>query len=176
MARIYNLQSLVLSSLWYLFRGKKRNVLKQRIDSYDYSIDQLLLGTLLFTVLVFLLPTIWIYYLFFFCARVLLVICFQLFPNLLLELLNHFPVHAFVLYLFNSGVLSGGIRFEIYKPSGKAQIQHYTEPTPTYLLLHNCKIPTGVLFHELSQSTSRVLHRYSATRLLQSFVFGHPII
>jgi phosphatidylinositol glycan class Q protein len=38
--------------------GKKWNVLRQRTDSYAYDVDQLFLGTLLFTVTAFLLPTV----------------------------------------------------------------------------------------------------------------------
>lgn len=43
--------------------GKKRNMLRHRIDSCDYDLDQLLLGTILFTLLTFLFPTIIVYYL-----------------------------------------------------------------------------------------------------------------
>jgi len=42
--------------------GKKRNVLRHRIDACDYDQEQLLLGTVLFTVLIFLLPTTAAYY------------------------------------------------------------------------------------------------------------------
>jgi phosphatidylinositol glycan class Q protein len=45
--------------------GKRWNTLRHRVDSYDYDMDQLFLGTLLFTVTIFLLPTIVTYYLFF---------------------------------------------------------------------------------------------------------------
>lgn len=38
--------------------GKRWNVLRQRTDSYEYDIDQLFLGTLLFTVSAFLFPTV----------------------------------------------------------------------------------------------------------------------
>lgn len=41
--------------------GKKWNVLRQRTDSYAYDVDQLFLGTLLFTVSAFLLPTVLTY-------------------------------------------------------------------------------------------------------------------
>ena len=57
-ARIFNLQLTIIYSLFQLFRGKKRNVLRHRIDSCDYDLDQLLLGTILFTLLFFLLPTV----------------------------------------------------------------------------------------------------------------------
>lgn len=60
--RLYSLQVRALSSLWRLFRGKKWNVLRQRVDSVQYDIDQLFVGTLLFTILLFLLPTTGLYY------------------------------------------------------------------------------------------------------------------
>ncbi len=62
MHRLYSLQVYALASLWRLFRGKKWNVLRQRVDSATYDVDQLFLGTLLFTVLLFLLPTTALYY------------------------------------------------------------------------------------------------------------------
>lgn len=52
-------------SLFLLFRGKKWNVLKQRQDSEDFTLDQLLMGTVMFTILVFLFPTVFFYYLLF---------------------------------------------------------------------------------------------------------------
>jgi phosphatidylinositol glycan class Q protein len=61
---IYFIQTSSLGSLFHLFQGKKANVLRKRIDSYDYDLDQLLLGTMLFTILVFLFPTTALYYFF----------------------------------------------------------------------------------------------------------------
>jgi hypothetical protein len=40
-ARWHGVQTRVLGSLWRLFRGRKRNVLRGRIDACDYSLDQL---------------------------------------------------------------------------------------------------------------------------------------
>jgi len=51
-----------VSSLWRLFRGKRWNVLRKRVDSAVYNVDQLFLGTLLFTILLFLLPTTALFY------------------------------------------------------------------------------------------------------------------
>ena len=42
--------------------GKRYNVLRNRIDTWDYDLDQLLLGTILFTLLAFLSPTVFTYY------------------------------------------------------------------------------------------------------------------
>lgn len=75
-------------SLWNLFRGrfgetaqdsstdsalrcvgKRFNVLRNRLDSWDYDIDQLLLGTILFTLVAFLYPTVLTYYALFASVR-----------------------------------------------------------------------------------------------------------
>ncbi|KAJ2970767.1 hypothetical protein NUW58_g9596 [Xylaria curta] len=68
-ARIYHWQLTILLSLFQLFRGKKYNVLRNRVDSCDYDLDQLLVGTILFTLLFFLLPTVIVFYLNFAIAR-----------------------------------------------------------------------------------------------------------
>lgn len=42
--------------------GKRYNVLRKRIDSWNYEVDQLLFGTILFTLMTFLFPTTFTYY------------------------------------------------------------------------------------------------------------------
>lgn len=70
-ARLFSAESTILGSLWRLFRGKKWNVLHSRLDSADYTLDQLLLGTVIFTTMIFLLPTVLVYYILFAFAEVL---------------------------------------------------------------------------------------------------------
>ena len=53
------------SSLWKLFRGKKLNPLRHRTDTFEYDSMQLLLGTMLFTICLFLFTTLLVYYAFF---------------------------------------------------------------------------------------------------------------
>ena len=64
-ARIYCWQFNIMSSTFNLFRGRKYNPLRNRIDTADYDLDQTLLGTIIFTLLVFLMPTIAAYYILF---------------------------------------------------------------------------------------------------------------
>jgi phosphatidylinositol glycan class Q protein len=76
---IFSQQISMAGSLWRLFRGsfpasecersltspaigKRWNVLRNRTDSWDYDLDQLILGTILFTLLTFLFPTVLVYY------------------------------------------------------------------------------------------------------------------
>ena len=95
-ARIFNWQLTIIMSLFHLFRGKKHNVLRNRIDSCDYDLDQLLLGTILFTLLFFLLPTVAVFYLTSTTAR-MAIIFLRATQDTLLACLNHFPLFAVML-------------------------------------------------------------------------------
>ncbi len=98
--RTYNLQIRILSSLWMLFQGKKHNVLKQRVDSCDYEIDQLLLGTLLFAMLFFLLPTLISYYTFL-ASLFSLATAAHLLAQIMFSTVYHFPLYQIWLYFFD---------------------------------------------------------------------------
>ncbi len=63
--RIYRIEIESLKSLFRLFRGKKLNPLRSRIDSYSYNVEQLFIGTLGFCIVLFLLPTVAMYYIVF---------------------------------------------------------------------------------------------------------------
>lgn len=69
--RVFTLQFSALKSLGRLFMGKKWNILRERVDSCDYNMNQLLVGTMIFTILLFLLPTTGMYTLIFLYLRVL---------------------------------------------------------------------------------------------------------
>jgi hypothetical protein len=58
-------QLLTLSSLWLLFCGKKRNILRFRSDHLHYDHMQLLLGMLLFSVCLFMFTTVLVHHCFF---------------------------------------------------------------------------------------------------------------
>ena len=60
--RLFVSQSRGLMSLWRLFRGKKYNPLRMRVDTSSSNVDQLFLGTLAFTILLFLYPTTLMYF------------------------------------------------------------------------------------------------------------------
>eukprot|EP00743_Colponemidia_sp_Colp-15_P006790 GILK01007321.1.p1 GENE.GILK01007321.1~~GILK01007321.1.p1 ORF type:complete len:860 (-),score=120.70 GILK01007321.1:263-2803(-) len=125
-ARLYSLQLTVLSSLWKLFRGKKRNVLRHRIDHCNYDTDQLLLGTLLFTLFFFLFPTTSMYYICFVLIW-LVVVLVQAVIWGSLTFLNHFPLFLLMVFASDPGRLSGGVVLEVYpKPnaSGVSEILH----------------------------------------------------
>ncbi|RKP26347.1 N-acetylglucosaminyl transferase component-domain-containing protein [Syncephalis pseudoplumigaleata] len=105
-ARIYHWQLMILHSLFNLFRGKKRNVLRHRIDSHNYDLDQLLIGTILFTLLAFLFPTVAVYYATF-CASRVIIMSFRAVCELFLALFNHFPLFLVMLRIKDPARLPG---------------------------------------------------------------------
>lgn len=88
---IYRMELHLLNSLWCLFRGKKRNVLRGRTDTMQYDSTQLLLGILIFSSTLFLFTTLSVYFVFFTATH--LVVVGGLAPLLLaLVLMSRFPL------------------------------------------------------------------------------------
>lgn len=194
-SRLYSLELTAVSALWKLFRGKKRNVLRQRIDSCLYDMDQLLVGTILFTLLFFLFPTIGIYYVFFSFVRIL-IIGIQAGVWFLLAFLNYFPLFAAVLYFFDPERLPGGIWFEAVSiiddstASFLALQSHVTtskqtelhlslpgrlRPRPTYIILRVnfsdfCQKSVLILYQNRSVSSGVLFSQY---RLVLQKLMAH---
>ncbi|KAJ1808182.1 pig-Q, partial [Coemansia sp. RSA 2598] len=110
--RIFHWQLVTLYSLFNLFRGRKHNVLRNRIDSCDYDLDQLLIGTILFTLLTYLFPTVLVYYVTF-ASRRLAVIMAQGLLEILLGILNHCPVFYMMLRIRDPQMFPGGVSYDI---------------------------------------------------------------
>ena len=60
-----------LVALWRLFLGKKYNPLRDRVDTAENTVDQLFLGTIIFTILLFLMPTTATFFCVFFTLKYL---------------------------------------------------------------------------------------------------------
>lgn len=82
--------------LFLRYEGKRRNVLRQRLDATSYSVDQLLVGTLLFTTLVFLFPTVLAYYALVASSRAAIVLAHATLETAL-ACVNHWPLFAIML-------------------------------------------------------------------------------
>lgn len=111
-ARLYGYQVSGLASSWRLFRGRKWNPLRQRIDSYTYTVLQLYLGTLFFTILTFLLPTVMAYYIVFTALRIA-VLTVQGIITRTINLLSTFPVYVIILRACNSKLITGDFYFSV---------------------------------------------------------------
>ncbi|KAH8102231.1 Gpi1-domain-containing protein [Cristinia sonorae] len=113
-ALIFSYQLSIAGSLWNLFRGKRYNILRNRKDAWDYDVDQLLLGTMLFTLVAFLSPTTLTYYSFFAMARLFVVVVHAALDTALV-LMNHFPLFALLLRIKSPLRMPGGVFYRLPK-------------------------------------------------------------
>ncbi|KAI9731442.1 MAG: phosphatidylinositol N-acetylglucosaminyltransferase subunit gpi1 [Claussenomyces sp. TS43310] len=176
-ARIFHWQLAILLSLFHLFRGKKHNVLRKRIDSCDYDLDQLLLGTILFTLLFFLLPTVIVFYLTFASAR-MAIISLKAVLDTLLACLNHFPLFALMLRIKDSKRLPGGIRFELRdtqptaaSPSAGSALS----PPTSHIYLKSVPLTFRAMFHQYFQLGYRIRKHYLSPRVVLCLVTGKSV-
>ena len=143
-ARIYRRQLEILKSLFQLFRGKKYNILRNRTDNLNnystpsqyFEVDELLVGTLLFMILMLLLPTIFAFYLMFFLARLACIITLNFLENILI-FVNFIPLFMLLLKLKNSNRLQGGIKFDYL----------FTLNNTNVLFLSNNSLTFNEIFH-----------------------------
>lgn len=130
-------------SLFHLFRGKKRNPLrKNRTDRATYELDQLLLGTIFFTLLLFLFLTVAVYYLHFSLLRLSLV-CTITVLQTGLAVLNHLPLFALMLRLKEPDRLPSGVQLQLCPTTST------TGRNPlncTYFELHNTPLGLKGIF------------------------------
>lgn len=168
-ARIYNWQLTSLVSLFHLFRGKRRNVLRNRIDSVDYDLDQLLLGTLLFTLLTFLLPTVLVFYLTFAGSRLGIIVVNAMLESSL-ALLNHFPLFAIMLRLKDSKRLPGGIEFELAQPVAADKKEMRSQMV--YIKLRPIALPIRAMFQQYFLLSKRIQRHYLSFRVVSLLLTG----
>lgn len=113
-----------------LFRGKKRTLLSPRaatrgweLVNAHYDLDQLLLGAIFFTLILFLAPTVAVYHWLFalLVAAVEVVLRFVLVQGLV-EAINHLPLLSLVLRLKDPDRVPGGVAIVI-EDEGSAPVE-----------------------------------------------------
>ncbi|AGO13476.1 AaceriACL142Wp [[Ashbya] aceris (nom. inval.)] len=159
-AKLYRWQLHVMTSFFYLFCGKKINVLRKRVDNDTFQLDQVLMGTLLFIVLIFLLPTVFAYYLTYTLIRVVLTIV----PLLLeasMALLNHFPLFALLLRIKDPMRLPGGIYF---------QLKH------NRFALNSNPLKVSMMFQSYLEILTVIRDKFMSLNTLRSIIAGEPIM
>ncbi|KAI9026868.1 N-acetylglucosaminyl transferase component-domain-containing protein [Hyaloraphidium curvatum] len=170
-AKIYHWQFSALVSLFYLFQGRKRNVLRGRVDLQDYPLEQLVIGTMLFTVLMFLFPTTFVYYLLFTTARIV-VVAVQVALEVALAVLNHFPLFAVTLRAKNGSRIPGGLRLKATPaPSGV----HSPDIPTVHLSVANVPMSLGSLFFQTSQIMGQLSDFYLGPATLVGLLTGVPL-
>lgn len=110
---VYSQQIESLGSIWRLFSGRKWNPLRQRLDSYDdYSVEQHVVGSLMFTPLLLLLPTTSVFYIFFTLLSTSAILL-RLLIEIIISVLHATPYTDILLWLTSRRCFPSGIWFEI---------------------------------------------------------------
>ena len=113
----------LLGTLFLLMRGKKRNVLRNRIDSVGFgdsppeALAHLLLGVILFAITFFLFPTAAVYYSFLTSICLCLAVA-RSFLLALLTFLNNVPLYAPLCALFFRKRVPAEIEVQLIKQEG----------------------------------------------------------
>ena len=103
------------SCTWDNARGQKWNPLRQRLDSFDYSVDQHVVGSLLFTPVLLLLPTTSVFYIFFtFIDSCISLLCILL--ELSISLIHATPYSEIFLWVLSPARFPSGLWLEIRFP------------------------------------------------------------
>ncbi|KAI6126245.1 N-acetylglucosaminyl transferase component-domain-containing protein [Pisolithus croceorrhizus] len=166
---IYRHILILIGSLWNLFRGKRYNVLRNRTDPWDYEIDQLLLGTILFTLAAHLFPTVWVYYAVFALVRLSLIALYAT-GETLLAFMNHFPLFALMLRLKDPQRLPGDIYLLTRPTSDRCSVTLMVlsaSCSPDAVLLtipQSHPLPLSVIFAQYSKPSSQTPLRFSVMR------------
>ncbi|KAI8813172.1 N-acetylglucosaminyl transferase component-domain-containing protein, partial [Cladochytrium replicatum] len=172
--RIYYWQVSCIHSLFMLFQGKKHNVLRNRIDSAVYGIDQLLLGTLMFTLLIFLFPTVGVFYLFFTLCRVV-VVGLQASADILLAAINHFPLFALMQLVKDPARLPAGISMSVV---GTTKTRNVLGKGVTVLELEMKSKPVSLssILYQYGYLLQSVQKQYLSLSILRDVLVGKPIL
>ncbi|XP_047476599.1 phosphatidylinositol N-acetylglucosaminyltransferase subunit Q-like [Penaeus chinensis] len=141
-ARMHMLQISLLGSQWRAFRGRKWNPLKQRVDSYEIEGGHMslirVLTAVIFTLVIFLLPTTTVYYLVFVSLRIGLNTVRGIL-SLTMWVLNINPVYLILLNLMDSNRMKGDIYFAT-QPIDNSRAR-YPIASPLALHLHTWPTP-----------------------------------
>ncbi|XP_077294048.1 phosphatidylinositol glycan anchor biosynthesis class Q [Arctopsyche grandis] len=111
-ARLYNVQISGIIALWRLFLGKKYNPLRGGVDTCHYNHHQLFIGTLGFTMMLFLLPTTIMYYVVFTTFRVIIIILTEILMKTQVNILS-LPIYSMILWILRSTKISGNVHITV---------------------------------------------------------------
>ncbi|KAN0075330.1 N-acetylglucosaminyl transferase component (Gpi1) domain containing protein [Tylopilus felleus] len=162
-ATAYRHVLLLIGSLWNLFRGKRYNTLRNRTDTWDYDVDQLLLGTILFTLAAHLFPTILVYYTLFALVRLGIIVLYASCETLL-AFMNHFPLFALMLRAKDPQRLPGDTYLHVNHTALGCSVTVESHP-----------LPYAVVFAQYAGLWRRLAQHYHPIRLGRRLLQGQML-
>jgi phosphatidylinositol glycan class Q protein len=111
-AWIYNYILKMMGTLINLFNGRKFNVMRNRVDSNAFSLQEFYLGVLIVALIIFLFPTLAMFYFLAFIKLVVSVLGLQICLLIAQILLLNFPFHLYMFVSNNQYILPNSINLE----------------------------------------------------------------
>jgi phosphatidylinositol N-acetylglucosaminyltransferase subunit Q len=108
-ARVYRQGLAMAFTLFKLFRGQKRNVIRGKEDEAVYNISELYFGVLMISLIIFLLPTVAMFYFYCFLSVVVSVLGLQFVLIASQTLILNFPYYLLVWTSWDKKTLSDSI-------------------------------------------------------------------
>ena len=102
----------MLGTLINLFNGKKYNIMRQRVDSNKFVLSEFYIGVLIVALIIFLLPTLAIYYFADFLVLMLKAMIIQLALISVQILITHWPTYLLLHTIFNPYTLPSSFMLE----------------------------------------------------------------
>ncbi|KAH9128031.1 hypothetical protein AeMF1_001727 [Aphanomyces euteiches] len=196
-SKLHRVQFDLLSSLWRLFLGKKKNMLRDRVDSREYDVTQLLVGTLLFTIVFFVVATNSVFYLYFCLVRCIVlaiqtatwtaIVCSQMVPLFSIALWfqdkYQFPADVYLrpvkvpdaLSIVFSNVHRNNCFVDDDFPE-KHNSDVPDSPIPmAYFTLHPIALSLGALFTRGAAYGQALAKHYTVGKFVRCFLLGEYI-
>ncbi|GMP86601.1 hypothetical protein CsSME_00039319 [Camellia sinensis var. sinensis] len=165
-SHLYSHQIQAITALWRLFRGRKWNPLRQRYDSYDYTVEQHIVGSLLFTPLLLLLPTTSVFYIFFTIMKTTIsFICIAV--EFIISVIHATPYIKIFLWFVRPRRFPSGIWFEIISCQSNA-----VDPMDIGCL-HDTSTPSERTLQRPDQSSVLVSYLHSNFSNIRQVVWPH---
>lgn len=177
-ARLYNLQTSLLGSQWRAFRGHKWNPLKQRVDTYDVGGPVSLrrvLTAVVFTLVVFLLPTTTIYYLVFILLRIGLKLVRGLL-SLIVWVLNINPLYLILLNFAASNRVKGDIYFSTVVDGQEEETAKGAPDSPLLLSLNTWPSSLSSILMDSTPDTFPPRPAPNWSFIMSSIMFGEQLL
>ncbi|WVZ60680.1 hypothetical protein U9M48_010667 [Paspalum notatum var. saurae] len=135
-------------------RGRKWNPLRQRLDSYDYTVEQHVVGSLLFTPVLLLIPTTSVFYVFFSILTTTVIwVCVML--EIMIALIQSTPYAELTLRVIRRQRFPAGLFFLHVPSSGHTFEDDELSAQP---IRHCNERETEDLTHGQSESLVSELH------------------